>query len=381
MAAVSGQTDGLPRQSRDMLVVHLPNANDRYQRLLIAALNSAGVTSAFDAPLTRSATMNVLLAPLSLAFARWRGTRIIHVHYLFAYSLRWATSRVSRRVLRWWFGLWLLSLRLLGLRLVWTAHNILPHEPIFDDDQAARRMLIRRADAVIALSEYGRRAIKQKFGADVAAVIPPGSTSVGALKEPAVARAALMLDPSLTVVVFVGRLVRYKGLDLLLAALATPISGLAIRIAGACSDEAYAGELTAAARHARASGVDVLLDIRRITDNEYALRLAAADFAIFPFRSITNSETVMTAMSSGVPVLLPALDALSDFPEGAALKWNPSDGCAGIRAVLEQATRTDERQRLAMRSAALLWVDTRKWSDVAEATRVVYQETLRTNIR
>jgi glycosyltransferase involved in cell wall biosynthesis len=250
--------------------MHMPDAHDRYQRLLIAALNASGVSSGLEVQLTRSATVDLLLAPLRLGLFRWRGTRIIHLHYLFKYSVRWANGALPRRMLRWWFGVWLHATRVLGLRLVWTAHNILPHEPIFDDDESARRMLIRRADALIALSEFGRRELRSRFAADVAAVIPPGVTLVGPPLQGHTAPANAGGEATRTTVTFVGRVNRYKGVDLLLAAVAVSIPDLSVRIAGECCERAYARELTAAARQAQAAGVDVVLELTRLTDEEYA---------------------------------------------------------------------------------------------------------------
>ena len=100
-AGVAGAiTVGLSSWRSGPLVLHMPDANDRYQRLLIAALNESGVSSGLELQLTRSATLNLLLAPLTLALARLRGTRIVHLHYLFKYSVRWAKGGVSRRILR-----------------------------------------------------------------------------------------------------------------------------------------------------------------------------------------------------------------------------------------------------------------------------------------
>jgi hypothetical protein len=259
--------------------MHMPDAHDRYQRLLIAALNASGVSSGLEVQLTRSATVDLLLAPLRLGLVRWRGTRIIHLHYLFKYSVRWANGAWPRRMLRWWFGVWLHATRVLGLRLVWTAHNILPHEPIFDDDATARRMLIRRADALIALSEFGRRELKSRFAVDVAAVIPPGVTVVGPQLQRHTAPANAGGEATRTTVTFIGLVNRYK-VSTFLAAVAVSIPDLSVRIAGECCERAYVCELTAAARQAQAAGVDVVLELTRLTDEEYAARLSAADFAI-----------------------------------------------------------------------------------------------------
>ena len=265
---------------------------------------------------------------------------------------------------------------MLGLRLVWTVHNILPHEPIFDDDEMARRMLIRRADAVIALNEYGRQEIKKKFATDVTAVIPPGVTVVGNPLGRNLARETSKLDQNLTTVIFVGRLARYKGVDVLLKALAVPIPKLALRIAGECRDAVYAEGAHCCDAPITGAGSDVLLELRPLSEEEYSAYLSRADFAIFPFRSVTNSETVMTALSFGLPVLIPALDALSEFPEGAVRKWKFDDGCASIRAVLQEATSIDKRERDKMRSAALLWADTRSWRASGNATQRVYEQIL-----
>ncbi len=89
-------------------------------------------------------------APLELTAARLTGTRLVHLHWVFGFVL--PGGRRARRAAQCWFALVIAVIRLLGMRLVWTAHNVLPHEPVFADDRAARRRLVRASDLVIAHS-------------------------------------------------------------------------------------------------------------------------------------------------------------------------------------------------------------------------------------
>ena len=58
---------------------------------------------------------------------------------------------------------------------------------------------------------------------------------------------------------------------------------------------------------------------------------------------------MICALSVGVRVLIPALDALSEFLQGAVMNWEPDEGCADIRAVLEKTTEADTQASGTMR--------------------------------
>ena len=69
-----------------------------------------------------------------------------------------------RRAPRWWFTSLLSFARLIRLRVVYTAHNVLPHSPVFDDDRAARCALFRQSDEVIALTDSAKARVHDEFG-------------------------------------------------------------------------------------------------------------------------------------------------------------------------------------------------------------------------
>ena len=124
-----------------------------YQRLLYGEMGRLGARVTYLGRLTPSHTLNLLLLPAELAARRAAGGRLVHLHWVFGFSLP-GSARLPflRRLARLWFALWLRTVRVLGMRLVWTAHNVLPHGQVFSDDVAARRALVRASDLVLVHS-------------------------------------------------------------------------------------------------------------------------------------------------------------------------------------------------------------------------------------
>ncbi len=136
-----------------MKILAFPRDRNPYQRLLYSEMEQLGVEVTYLGQLTPSSTLNLLLLPAELAARRAAGARLVHLHWVFGFNLPGGRQFTAvRRLGQAWFGLWLRVTKRLGLRLVWTAHNVLPHTPVFADDAAARRALVRHCDVVLAHS-------------------------------------------------------------------------------------------------------------------------------------------------------------------------------------------------------------------------------------
>ena len=349
------------------------NTGNPYQSLLYGAMPDAQVRYLLNGP-TGSQSLNLLLAPLALGVARVRGFSVLHVHWVYLFELPWAARRRwARRVMRFWFGLWLATARGLGLRIVWTAHNVLPHTPVFDDDEAARRMLVRRCDAVIVHHSSAAEEVA-RFG-PVPTRVVAHPFFAGTLPQPPAdrdgVRASFGLEPANLAILFFGNVGRYKGLDLLLqAAVSLPErSPVRLLVAGLCPDPDLRAELgallgTAGARVASAS-------LRHASDEELSRLLGAADLAVFPFRSVTTSGSVRLALSAGVPVLFPDLAGLREFPDTVALRYPPGfDGLVAALGALD--AHRDRLPAMGARARELAAGST--WAAAAEATRELYEE-------
>lgn len=339
-----------------------------------------------DGP-TPSRSLNLLLVPALLVLHRLGGVRVLHVHWLFGFVPAWAAGRRIARPFRWWTRACLHLARRLGMRVLWTAHNTLPHAPVFDDDLAARRSLVAVCDAIVAPTHAGAEEIRRRF----APRCPVTTIPLAALPVPepvrpaATVRAGLEVDDDAVLLAFVGRIERYKGVTDLVAALGL-LAGrdgcppVTLVVAGECRDAALAAELTATAEAvvvgARdASGrddgvptrpgaapavatVDVRLHLRRLTDLELADLLGAADGVVLPFREITTSASVVHAMTAGAACLVPDLLAFADLPVDALLRYAPGRGdterVTALADALYDLVTADDDLRAAVGSRAAL---------------------------
>ena len=120
-------------------VLAFPRDPNPYLELLHGELRRRGAVVTYVGGGTRSQSLNVLALPLVLVAARLRGARLLHVHWLFPFGLHWTAGRP---LLEWipdaLLAAVLRTARLLGLRVVWTVHNVVPHAPVFGDDGRAR---------------------------------------------------------------------------------------------------------------------------------------------------------------------------------------------------------------------------------------------------
>jgi acetyltransferase-like isoleucine patch superfamily enzyme/glycosyltransferase involved in cell wall biosynthesis len=332
-------------------VLVAPRDDNPYQSLLYNEVVEAGVPVSYAEGPTGSQTLNLLLAPALLVRFRLRGFRILHLHWVFQFSLPWAPDRPwARRLMEWWFAAYLRVASVLGYRIIWTAHDLLPHEQVFADDTRARDLLIAKSAAVIALSEVTANELKS-LGADEVRVIPEGPRAnlYPVSNTPEEARASFGFAPDDKVALFIGKLSPYKGVDLLLAAvkLLPRSSRLKLLIAGACLSDAYEGEIV---NLAESVADRVVLNLEWVPDEEVARYHQAADFAVFPFREVSNSASVLLARSFGLPVVIPNLANLCDVPSDSAIRFEP--GVEQLAAALERGEHMSEDEYRDMRAAA-----------------------------
>ena len=361
-----------------MKVLVFPRDENPYQGSLYGAMDERDVEVYYlDGP-TSSQTVNLLALPFLLLWYRARGVRLLHVHWVHPFLVTWARRDDVRGLVQRAFELFLAFASALGYRIVWTAHNVVPHLPVFRDDVAARRTLVARSDAVIAHSRHTAAEVAA-WGAQRVVVIPQGADGLTVTVQPDrdAARRKLGLDPARPTVVFFGNVLPYKGVDLLIDAAAElpPAVTLDVVVVGRCRDEHLLDDLETRA-HRAGSRVRTRFDF--VTDVELAGYLAAADLAVFPFRTVTNSSSVATALGAGVPVVVPRLAVLDDLPDGATVRYDP--GPDGLISALTVAAGLDDATRQRMRAAASRFAETRTWAAAAAATRRLYADVLRGSV-
>jgi glycosyltransferase involved in cell wall biosynthesis len=344
-----------------MKIMAFPRDPNPYQRLLAAELERLGARVSYLGQLTPSHTLNLLLLPAETAARRMAGARVVHLHWVFGFGLPGASLFPAlRRLSQAWFGLWLWTARTLRLRVVWTAHNVLPHAQVFANDATARRLLVRHCDLVIAhspaaldglaaLGATPRRSLVVRHG-------PMAPAMANALRVPG-------SDDGAREFLFFGKVAAYKGVEELLAAFAGLGEGTPARltVAGHCADPDLRGRL------AELAGTrDVRLRLEHVPEQDLAALMAGADVVVLPFREVTTSGSAELALSHGRPLIVPDLPALAGLPAGAVLRYDRS--VSGLAAAMAELA-TAGRSRLAgMSAAAVAYSEQASWSDIARAT-------------
>jgi glycosyltransferase involved in cell wall biosynthesis len=348
-----------------MKILAYPRDRNPYQGLLYGACARHGARVRYIGELTPSQTLNVLLLPLELARWRARGWRTLHLHWVFGFAPPW-TGRVpgARRAMQLWFRLVLGVARALGIAIVWTAHNTLPHEQVFHDDVAARRSLVGASRLVVAHSSDALTQLERIGAAPARAeVIPPGPfgpvVDSAAVNPPAPSRGAPRHF------LFFGKVIAYKGVEELLAAAARLPSGLAVHISvvGECTDEPLRGRLEELAAQA---GERVRLRLERVPDGEIPRLMSEADAVVLPFRSVTSSSSASLAMEHARPVVVPDLPALSELPDEAVERYDGS--VEGLTDALIRVAEWSPEHLANAGAAARAYVDRFSWTDAADKT-------------
>jgi len=356
-------------------VLATPKDDNPYQELLYRELRAEGTTVSYAEGPTASQTLNIALSPFLLLLHRARGYQVLHLHWVFQFQLPWADGRRwARRAMQSWFGFYLWVAKALGYAIVWTAHDIVPHEQVFADDKAAQRQLIERASVVVALSGATSSEL-QRLGARRVKVVPFGPFAYPERCDAARrdARASFGLSEQECVMVHLGKLSPYKGTDLLLRAAASlpPDAKFRVLVVGSCPDDSYRRLLY---QLAASLGEKASLRLERVSDEEMGRYLLASDVAVLPFREVSNSSAVLTAQCYSLPVIVPSLANLADIPPEAALRYDGTP--EGLAHALGTFLAMAPPQRQALADAGYAFAMSWDWKAVALAMAEAYSEAL-----
>jgi glycosyltransferase involved in cell wall biosynthesis len=346
-------------------ILVLPKDNfNSYQSLLYNEMHSLGVRIAYAARLTPSLTLNQLLLPIETVGRRITGTRLVHIHWTFGFGI-YGESRYPflRRVAQGWFYLWLWVLRITGMRLVWTAHNVLPLAPCFADDVAARRRLVAAADLVIAhsratLAELAELGIVPRNSV----VIPHGPYEVAREREHLRIPAS---TPGPRKFLFFGAVEEYKGIDRLLTAFTELPHYLDVQlmVAGRCGDSSLKALLYELAHR---SSRPIEFRLERIPDGEVSKLLESADAIVLPYRRSSTSGSALLALSHGRPLVLPDLPGLAELPDDAIIRYDRTT--QGLTNALADLARADSAVFAKMSDAGYAYCESLSWESIARKT-------------
>lgn len=349
------------RAQRHILMLPDYRADNPYQQLLVDGLEQEEVNVEFPHGYRR-------ILPITRAAMDCRHKPdVIHLHWLSPYAKgsNLATAFLYRAKLLLDIAL----ARLLGFRLVWTIHNLKPHESKWPRlDKWLRRRLIGLANRAIVHSHGAQTEACREYlcRPEKIVVIPHGHFRdfYGAPADRNKARETLSLPQDARLFLFFGMIRPYKGVERLLSLWNAGRGGSILLVAGKPADETMREEIGKLGTQA-----NVRLILRRIDDAEIPLLFSAADVAVFPFADILTSGSVALAMSYDVPVIAPRLPGIAEILAGAdELLYDPNQP-DGLEKAIDKAGKME---LLPMRERTRMACDGLSWEMIARKTKKCY---------
>jgi len=333
-----------------------------YQQLLSAALRDRGV--------------DVTPADRHGPFLPWEFLTpgqpdVVHFHWLHPYLL--GRNAVFTFLKGFVFLVQVLLLQLLGVRVVWTAHNLTEHNPRNPRiERALKHLTVRMIDVVIVHCESVEDRLLETYWLPERyrhrlSIVPHGhyrDTYENDVSRER-AREELGLDDEFTFLFF-GRVCEYKNVTGLIEAFAgIDAPNARLIVAGNPRDEDIRNRVERAA----ACDDRVRTSLEFIPEARVQYYMNAADVVTLPFEEIVTSGSAILAMSFANPVVVPDVGCITSVvPEDGGFTY-PDDGSEALAAALE---RTMDADLDAVGNANLAAVDQFDWARIADETADLY---------
>jgi len=371
-ATAKNNTSGMPRKEESRARGHLsasmyPDYSDSnpYQHELGKALGQENVT----VELSRYDSRWKLLAVLG---GRDRPD-VVHLHWLSAYfvtSYRSATALRGARLL-----VELAVLRLSGIRVVWTVHNLFEHERRCPRvELVVKRLASRLVNVLITHCERASETVADTLRLSESkrqsvVAVPHGHyvDSYPAELDRTEARESLGYDPNETVFLYFGVIRPYKNvLKLLEAFSSVEAPGARLSVVGNPLDD----DIAEAIRSAAEQDDRVRTTLEFVPDEEVQRYMHSADVVVLPYGTTLMSGAAMLAMSFGLPVVAPKAGCVGELLTASEnVCYDPADP-DGLTDALQTALDAD---LAAMGAANRRYVEQFDWETIGRRTRRLYE--------
>lgn len=211
----------------------------------------------------------------------------------------------------------LLLTKLFNGKIIWTVHNLKSHEnhhPFLS--KLFYRLYPKLCDGFIFLSKVSLNQAKELHlinNKSKTAIIPHGHyKDIYKTTNKIEARSKLDISNSNTVFGFLGLIRPYKNVPILIEVFsAANIKNKFLLIAGACNFQNLLEIINDKTRNKK----DIKFINKFLNKDELEIYISAMDVVVLPFNNITNSGSVLLALSMGKKVIAPNLGSLKEIQE------------------------------------------------------------------
>lgn len=297
-----------------MNIVFIPDwPNNPYQKSLAAGIEHCGNEVVFGVSYEKFSIFRSVL--------KARKPKVLHIHwpdpYMFPFY-RQQFKNIQIFFISMNFLLQVSVLRLFGIKIIWTVHNLIKHDSQYKHwELFLYRCLSKLANSLIVHSRYAKQQVAAVYSVKNTkkiAVVPHAhyiddyDNSIVPLN----AREKLGYTADDRIILFLGAVRPYKGIEDLIVAfqqLNDPRGRLIV--VGECLEPSFAQKLEAL----QGANPHITLHLERIADEDIQVYMNAADYVALPFRSIFTSGSVMLALSFAKPVIVPAIGCIPELLE------------------------------------------------------------------
>lgn len=275
---------------------------------------------------------------------------------------------------------YIIFLRILGIKIVYTAHNIFPHDSK-KYDYLLNYILYKSVNKIIIHSETTKINLLKHFKlpASKLQVIPHGNFDIYINSHPisrTKARQKFNLRENDKVLLFFGQIRQYKGIDLLIEAFRIVLEteeNVFLIIAGGTVSQESTDEYMQLINTVEKRN-NIIVNFNFIPKEEVEFYFKAADFVVMPYKRIDHSGVVHLAYSFNKPIIA---TNVGDFPEvitenktGYLVNsQDPEDFANKIIYAIKNISLIDEMSR----NISELNKTHFSWTEIAKKTKKLYE--------
>jgi beta-1,4-mannosyltransferase len=329
--------------------------NHEYVRKLKRHLQSLGTEVELLKPFHYSTVTNI---GKMLWFSR-RGFGIVHLHWLYVFPFPLVMK-----------GFYYFC-RVLGLKIIWEMHNILPHK-FKRKDILAGKWFYERVDGVIYHSKADIERAEKAFGTMVKKmnlVVPHGNFNDSYENKigRAEARERLKIPADKKVILCFGFIRKNRGYEHLIEA-TRDMDDTVVVIAGSLLEKATYENLLEYQKEAP----NVRIFAKWIPDEEVQVFFNACDIVVLPYTQITTSGVIPLAYSFSRPVVTSAIGGIKDVVnKETGILVPPGDPDALRRAILQLLGMDRDEMGRAAREFSRRHLD---WDPIARDMKKLYHK-------
>jgi len=352
-----------------MKILFIPDErkSNPYQKALADSLSREGIHISFG-------TVFYLFSVLRLVKNYWKPD-IIHLHWLDSFLLAGSTVKTILKSVS--FIIELLILKLCGIRIVWTVHNIVNHEARFVClELFFNKLIAQLSDKITVHSQSAKYKVMKAYRITKSSrivVIPHGNyiNSYENIVSKSETRNQLEIDIKDLVYLYFGRIKPYKGVpELINAFKELSISQVKLLIVG----KPCGGEIVEKILSECSMDGNIKTVFECIPDNEIQIYMNAADVVVLPYRDILTSGAILLAMSFGKSIIAPAIGCIPDvLDRRGSFLYNPLEEDGLLKAMKQALSANLEK----MGEHNFELAKQLRWDNIAKQIYKVYQECLR----